>query len=47
MNPFDAIAVEEAVRWKEKGRVSEVVAVSCGLVADVFTAVPELVAALS
>jgi electron transfer flavoprotein beta subunit len=31
MNPFDEIAVEEAVRLKEKGVVSEVVAVSCGV----------------
>ena len=30
MNPFDEIAVEEAVRLKEKGHASEVVAVSCG-----------------
>jgi len=30
MNPFDEIAVEEAVRLKEKGVVSEIVAVSCG-----------------
>jgi electron transfer flavoprotein beta subunit len=30
MNPFDEIAVEEAVRLKEAGAVSEVVAVSCG-----------------
>ena len=30
MNPFDEIAVEEAVRLKEKGVVTEVVAVSCG-----------------
>lgn len=30
MNPFDEIAVEEAVRMKEKGQVGEVVAVSCG-----------------
>ncbi|MEJ8822592.1 electron transfer flavoprotein subunit beta/FixA family protein [Variovorax humicola] len=30
MNPFDEIAVEEAVRLKEKGLASEVVAVSCG-----------------
>ena len=30
MNPFDEIAVEEAVRLKEKGTVTEVVAVSCG-----------------
>ena len=33
MNPFDEIAVEEAVRLKEKGVVSEVVAVSCGVAA--------------
>ena len=31
MNPFDEIAVEEAVRLKEKGVASEIVAVSCGL----------------
>jgi len=30
MNPFDEIAIEEAVRLKEKGVASEVVAVSCG-----------------
>ena len=30
MNPFDEIAVEEAVRLKEKGTATEVVAVSCG-----------------
>src|ERR671916_2986082 len=30
MNPFDEIAVEEAVRLKEKGVVSEIVAVSIG-----------------
>lgn len=30
MNPFDEIAVEEAVRLKEAGKVSEVVVVSCG-----------------
>ncbi|HET7527570.1 MAG TPA: electron transfer flavoprotein subunit beta/FixA family protein, partial [Burkholderiaceae bacterium] len=30
MNPFDEIAVEEAVRLKEKGIASEIVAVSCG-----------------
>jgi electron transfer flavoprotein beta subunit len=33
MNPFDEIAVEEAVRLKEAGTATEVVAVSCGLVA--------------
>ena len=31
MNPFDEIAVEEAVRLKEAGVASEVVAVSCGV----------------
>jgi electron transfer flavoprotein beta subunit len=31
MNPFDEIAVEEAVRLKEAGKASEVVAISCGL----------------
>ena len=30
MNPFDEIAVEEATRLKEAGKVTEVVAVSCG-----------------
>ena len=30
MNPFDEIAVEEAVRLKEAGRVSEIIAVSLG-----------------
>src|SRR5690349_19520446 len=33
MNPFDEIAVEEAVRLKENGIASEVVAVSCGTAA--------------
>jgi electron transfer flavoprotein beta subunit len=30
MNPFDEIAVEEAIRLKEKGVVSEIIAVSVG-----------------
>ena len=30
INPFDEIAVQEAVRLKEKGAATEVVAVSCG-----------------
>ncbi len=30
MNPFDEIAVEEAVRLKESGKINEVVAVSLG-----------------
>ncbi len=33
MNPFDEIAVEEAVRLKEKGAATEIVAVSCGVTA--------------
>jgi electron transfer flavoprotein beta subunit len=33
MNPFDEIAVEEAVRLREKGIVTEIVAVSCGMTA--------------
>ncbi len=33
MNPFDEIAVEEAVRLKEAGIAAEVIAVSCGLAA--------------
>ena len=31
MNPFDEIAVEEAMRLKEKGLVTEIIAVSCGV----------------
>jgi electron transfer flavoprotein beta subunit len=31
MNPFDEIAIEEAVRLKEKGIVTEIIAVSCGV----------------
>ncbi len=31
MNPFDEIAVEEAVRLKEKGAATEIIAVSCGV----------------
>ncbi|MCU0952953.1 MAG: electron transfer flavoprotein subunit beta/FixA family protein, partial [Burkholderiaceae bacterium] len=31
MNPFDEIAIEEAVRLKEAGAATEVVAVSCGV----------------
>lgn len=30
MNPFDEIALEEAVRWKEAGLITEVIAVSIG-----------------
>lgn len=31
MNPFDEIAVEEATRLKEAGKVTEIIAVSCGV----------------
>ncbi len=30
INPFDEIALEEAVRWKEKGKVNEIVVVTIG-----------------
>jgi electron transfer flavoprotein beta subunit len=33
MNPFDEIAVEEAIRLREKGVITEVIAVSCGVTA--------------
>src|SRR5438552_13908601 len=33
MNPFDEIAVEEAVKLKEAGIATEVIAVSCGVAA--------------
>src|SRR3954449_4363084 len=33
MNPFDEIALEEAVRLKEAGVATEIVAVSCGTTA--------------
>lgn len=33
MNPFDEIAIEEATRLKEKGTVTELIAISCGPVA--------------
>jgi electron transfer flavoprotein beta subunit len=33
MNPFDEIAIEEAVRLREKGIATEIVAVSCGVAA--------------
>jgi electron transfer flavoprotein beta subunit len=34
MNPFDEIAAEEAVRLKENGAATEIVAVSCGVAAS-------------
>ncbi|WP_144184697.1 electron transfer flavoprotein subunit beta/FixA family protein [Elioraea rosea] len=37
MNPFDEIAVEEAVRLKEKGAATEIVAVSAGTAASAET----------
>jgi electron transfer flavoprotein beta subunit len=33
MNPFDEIALEEAIRMKEAGVATEIVAVSCGMAA--------------
>ena len=33
MNPFDEIAIEEAIRLREKGVATEVIAVSCGITA--------------
>ena len=33
MNPFDEIAIEEAVRLKEAGTVTEVVVITCGTTA--------------
>jgi electron transfer flavoprotein beta subunit len=33
MNPFDEIAIEEAIRMKEAGTATEIVAVSCGAAA--------------
>ena len=33
MNPFDEIAVEEAVRLREKGVATEIIVVSCGVAA--------------
>ena len=37
MNPFDEIAVEEAVRMKEKGTATEIVVGSCGVAACLET----------
>src|SRR5207247_7116176 len=37
MNPFDEIAVEEAVRLKEQGKATEVIALSCGVAACMET----------
>ena len=31
MNPFDEIAVEEAIRLRDAGHVTEVIAISCGV----------------
>src|SRR3977135_2842492 len=42
MNPFDEIAVEEAVRLKEKGAATEVLVVSCGVRACQDTLRPAL-----
>lgn len=43
MNPFDEIAVEEAIRLKEAGKVTEIVVVSVGPAqASVLVPVPLL-----
>jgi electron transfer flavoprotein beta subunit len=33
MNPFDEIAIEEAIRLKERGIATEIIAISCGVAA--------------
>ena len=38
MNPFDEIAVEGAVRLREKGAATEVIAVSCGVTPNCYIA---------
>ena len=47
MNPFDEIAVEEAVRLKEKGVVTEVIAVSCACLTPIETAMTSSAAPFS
>ena len=42
MNPFDEIAVEEAVRLKEAGVATEVVAVSAGVAVGISGAIQHL-----
>ena len=42
MNPFDEIAVEEAVRLKEAGVVTEVIAVSAGVAWTAMSANPSI-----
>ena len=42
MNPFDEIALEEAVRQKEAGKATEVVAVSCGTAQSQQVLVPAM-----
>jgi electron transfer flavoprotein alpha/beta subunit len=46
MNPFDEIAVEEAVRLKEQGVATEIVVVSCGPRGGKLADVKELIAKL-
>lgn len=36
LNPYDEVALEEAIRWKESGAVTEVIAVTAGPSADVL-----------
>ena len=38
MNPFDEIAVEEAVRMKEKGQINEIILLSVGSDKSIFPA---------
>ncbi|RJX32095.1 MAG: electron transfer flavoprotein subunit beta/FixA family protein [Oxalobacter sp.] len=42
MNPFDEIAIEEAVRQKEAGKASEVIAVSCGTAQNQQVLIPAM-----
>ncbi len=42
INPFDEIAVEEAVRQKEAGKATEVVAVSCGVAQSQTVLIPAM-----
>ena len=45
LNPFDEIAVEEAVRLKEKGIVTEIIVATVGPACDTYDKLLELVKA--